>query len=125
MLVYDNAIKGLAPLVSEDETNTTQMKTEKKRTPKFEKMKKAAMQAKRMQNEVIQIKTGVGGGGAAGASENTSLSSSRRRHVVDSVTFGDGSVAYTGDLVLVARADQRMITAVLGDHQNGNMSRCC
>lgn len=121
MLVYDHAIKGLAPVDpagSEDDddeeddnaakdkkTRTAHTRKRKKRTPPNEKMKKAAM----------KVKIGVGGSVAVvGSSKKSS-----------SVIFGDGTVAHEGDIVLVAKADYTIHTAVLGGRQDGNTFKCC
>jgi hypothetical protein len=82
---------------------TAQMKKEKEKASKVKNMKKAAMRARK-----IRVQVGMKGGVTVG----------------DSVTFGDGSVARKGDLVLVSRGGYSM-TAVLGERQNGNTWRCC
>jgi hypothetical protein len=124
------ARKKKADAATAKETNSRgKIKTEKRKAPmQVKKVKQESLEVKRTKNDVVKVKVDVGGGVAVESSANSSTSSSSRRRVAGSasVTFGDGSVARQGDLVLVSRL-QGTMTAVLGEHRKGNHTRveCC
>jgi len=103
-------------------------KAEKRKAPiQVKKVKKESLEVKTLKKDAMKVKVGVGGGVALEPSQNSSTSSSSRRRVAGSasVTFGDGTVANPGDLVLVSRPGPSL-TAVLGERRNGNnLKRCC